>query len=75
MLDWIVWKSTVYDMMLSIAPRLIGHVYLITVYNSIIFMDIALNNLQWLICHKTRRCPWCNGYRRGKWTRQHEFKC
>ena len=21
-----------------------------------------------------RRCPWCNGYRRRKWTRQHEFK-
>ena len=20
------------------------------------------------------RCPWCNGYRRKKWTRQHEFK-
>ena len=21
-----------------------------------------------------RRCPWCNGYRRRKWTRRHEFK-
>ena len=21
-----------------------------------------------------RRCPWCNGYRRGKWTRRQEFK-
>ena len=21
-----------------------------------------------------RRCQWCNGYRRTKWTRQHEFK-
>ena len=21
-----------------------------------------------------RRCPWCNGYRRRKWTRWHEFK-
>ena len=20
------------------------------------------------------RCPWCNGYRRRKWTRRHEFK-
>ena len=20
------------------------------------------------------RCPWCNGYRRGKWIRRHEFK-
>ena len=20
------------------------------------------------------RCPWCNGYRRKKWTRRHEFK-
>ena len=24
------------------------------------------------ICKK--RCPWCNGYRRRKWTRRHEFK-
>ena len=23
---------------------------------------------------RLRRCPWCNGYRRRKWTRQHEFK-
>ena len=22
----------------------------------------------------TRRCPWCNGYRRRNWTRRHEFK-
>ena len=22
----------------------------------------------------TRRCPWCNGYRRRKWTRRYEFK-
>ena len=21
-----------------------------------------------------KRCPWCNGYRRRKWTRRHEFK-
>ena len=21
-----------------------------------------------------RRCPWCNGYRRRNWARQHEFK-
>ena len=21
-----------------------------------------------------RKCPWCNGYRRRKWTRRHEFK-
>ena len=25
-------------------------------------MDLALNNLQ-------RRCPWCNGYHRRKWTK------
>ena len=24
-------------------------------------------------CHNWR-CPWCNGYRRRKWTRRHEFK-
>ena len=22
----------------------------------------------------SRRCPWCNGYRRRNWTRRHEFK-
>ena len=21
-----------------------------------------------------KRCPWCNGYRRRKWTQRHEFK-
>ena len=24
--------------------------------------------------YKHRWCPWCNGYRRRKWTRRHEFK-
>ena len=24
--------------------------------------------------HSHRRCLWCNGYRRRKWTRRHEFK-
>ena len=24
--------------------------------------------------HKLWKCPWCNGYRRRKWTRRHEFK-
>ena len=23
---------------------------------------------------KDEKCPWCNGYRRRKWTRRHEFK-
>ena len=23
---------------------------------------------------KVKKCPWCNGYRRRKWTRRHEFK-
>ena len=26
------------------------------------------------ITKKQRRCPWCNCYRRRKWTRRHEFK-
>ena len=43
---------------------------LIYTYNE----DLALNNRQCLICHKTWRCPWCNGYRFRKWTRRHEFK-
>ena len=24
--------------------------------------------------NNTHYCPWCNGYRRGKWTQRHEFK-
>ena len=27
-----------------------------------------------MISFFVRRCPWCNGYRRRKWTRRHEFK-
>ena len=26
------------------------------------------------LSHNKRRCPWCNCYRRRKWTRRHEFK-
>ena len=41
------------------------------------FMDLSID-----LCAVTfiftvnylRRCLWCNGYRRGKWTRRHEFK-
>ena len=31
------------------------------------------DNSLWLII-LCMRCPWCNGYRRRKWTRRHEFK-
>ena len=31
--------------------------------------------LNWIVWNKTVYwCPWCNGYRRRKWTRRHEFK-
>ena len=45
-----------------ISPTKPNHIYLI-------YMNIevlALNNLQWLIWS----CPWCNGYRRRKWTKR-----
>ena len=29
----------------------------------------------WLNCKKQWRCPWCNGYRRRKWTQRHEIDC
>ena len=33
------------------------------------------SNLDKAICISyIGRCPWCNGYRRRKWTRRHEFK-
>ena len=31
------------------------------------FPSLYLLSVMW-------RCPWCNGYRRRKWTRRHEFK-
>ena len=32
-------------------------------------------NSCWVIsCPSQCRCPWCNGYRRRKWTRRLEFK-
>ena len=43
-------------------------------------MDLALNNLQGLICHKTQRNKqtnkksWCNVYHCKKWIWWHEFK-
>ena len=50
--------------------------------------DYALNHLTRIVQSPTKlndkiqltkkvpveRCPWCNGYRRRKWTRRHEFK-
>ena len=38
-----------------------------------IFTDIR-SVMARLIGHNLLRCPWCNGYRRRKWTRRHEFK-
>ena len=37
-----------------------------------------LHACRWMVSveryNQIMRCPWCNGYRRRKWTRQHEFK-
>ena len=64
MLNWIVWNRTV------------------CMYKN----WCSINNLLWLIYHKTIpnqfflyknpiwRCPWCNSYRRRKWTRRLGFK-
>ena len=27
-----------------------------------------------MIITSFKMCPWCNGYRHGKWSRRHEFK-
>ena len=35
----------------------------------VILEDVQKRSISYL-----RRCPWCNGYRRRKWTRRHEFK-
>ena len=33
------------------------------------------NTREWYhIVNCNRKCPWCNGYRRRKWARRHEFK-
>ena len=40
------------------------------------FIIFIMYVLSWItiIYTQQRRCPWCNGYRRRKWTRRHEFK-
>ena len=35
-------------------------------------LDMTLSNS--IVKFQKWRCPWCNGYRRKKWTRRHEFK-
>ena len=37
-------------------------------------LNIIFTNPSAQAGYDTRRCPWCNGYRRRKWTRRHEFK-
>ena len=39
----------------------------------ILFCQIITQQVS-VIKEKSRRCLWCNGYRRRKWTRRHEFK-
>ena len=34
---------------------------------------VLFQKVQFRICTQFR-CPWCNGYRRRKWTLRHEFK-
>ena len=41
--------------------------------NSIQYLSFICTQLN-VKCTKNWRCPWCNGYRRRKWTRRHEFK-
>ena len=40
----------------------------------LLFSLCVLLELQIHILLVLRRCLWCNGYRRRKWTRRHEFK-
>ena len=55
------------------------------IFNHLLFLKpfncVQTNDWYWielLILHSNnwnhRRCPWCNGYHRRKWTRWHEFK-
>ena len=37
-------------------------------------LDGNYTRMLWAILSKSWRCLWCNGYRRRKWTRRHEFK-
>ena len=38
------------------------------------FSDHKIWEIYQQINKESRRCSWCNGYRRRKWTRWHEFK-
>ena len=42
-------------------------------FRTIVFIFIVMSTTFRPIC-TLWRCPWCNCYRRRKWTRQHEFK-
>ena len=37
-------------------------------------LQLPSNHIQYCLLPIVWRCPWCNGYRRRKWTRWHEFK-
>ena len=47
-------------------------------YNAVKVQTIIITRTAFQSTHKdvltTWRCPWCNGYRRRKWTQRHEFK-
>ena len=44
-------------------------------HKSEIYSQCRFKKVAYLSACKTHgRCPWCNGYRRRKWTRRHEFK-
>ena len=47
--------------------NLVKFVWIISYWKLFFNLIIRLNAL-------FRYCPWCNGYRRRKWTQRHEFK-
>ena len=46
----------------------------IKIVNWITMIRKSAEHLRTIFGNTFRRCPWCNGYRRRKWTRRHEFK-
>ena len=50
-----------------ITPKFVVEIQVMMENNPSKLIRSITTNILW-------RCPWCNGYRRRKWTRRHEFK-
>ena len=78
MLNWIAWNRIFFIFKLheSLEIEVSWHLNCVLILNWIVWSRTVW--LNWIAWNRnvfiSKVCPWCNGYRRRKWTRQHEFK-